>query len=148
MLLPCIVNHVSLLLSYRNSPIEQYHSPEELQAGSAEPLPLQSHQFPLRPIIISTRSQQQLHNSPATSSEQQQLRERSIEQYNNINSYLRSLHVMRYGDPEQDERWWERLRNDDIAMDMDDDDNQDTSEYASINSVLRQAFLARHGHES
>jgi hypothetical protein len=96
-------------------------------------------------MIISTRSQQ-LHNSPATPSEQP-LSESSIEQYNNINTYLRSLHVIRYGDPEQDERWWERDRNDDIAMDMDDDDNRDTSEYADINSVLRQAFLARHAHE-
>ncbi|KAI9289858.1 hypothetical protein BC943DRAFT_312764 [Umbelopsis sp. AD052] len=134
-------NHTLVFLVLRNSPTEQYHSPEELKVESAEPPP--SHLFPLRPMIISTRSQQ-LHNSPATPSEQQ-LTESSIEQYNNINSYLRSLRVMRYGDPEQDERWWEKDGNDELAMDM--DDNQDTSEYASINNVLRQAFLARHAHE-
>ncbi|KAH8553700.1 hypothetical protein BGW37DRAFT_268945 [Umbelopsis sp. PMI_123] len=132
---------------YRNSPSEQYHSHEDQKAGSNEPRATTPHHFPLRPIIISTRSQIP-HNSPATESpSQQQPSDQNIQQYSHINSYLHSLRVIRYGDPEQDERWWEKDHNDeDVAMDMDEDD-QDTSKYASINSVLRQAFLARRAHE-
>ena len=98
-----------------------------------------THHFALRPMIISTRSQAPTSTEAQRLVESQQTVETSSEYYNSINSYLHSLHVKRYGDPEEHERWWER-END--TMDMDDE--SDTKAYAAINSVLRQAFLRRH----
>jgi hypothetical protein len=93
-------------------------------------------------MIISTRSQAANGLSPAEALQPDTV-EPSSQQYNHINSYLHSLHVMRHGNPEEHERWWEKENEtEQVAMDMDDE--PDTSQYANINSVLRQAFLTRH----
>lgn len=65
--------------------------------------------------------------------------------YANINGILYSAHVERFGDPETRESWWQQ--NEDIEMGEEEAEEQDTisnNEYNSVNSVLRQAFLARH----
>ncbi|KAG2236696.1 hypothetical protein INT48_000693 [Thamnidium elegans] len=61
---------------------------------------------------------------------------RPLTSYENINGLLNSVHIERFGDPEVRESWWQQQ---DIEM---TDDNSNT-EYSSMNSVLRQAFLHR-----
>lgn len=53
--------------------------------------------------------------------------------YRDINEFLHAVHVMRHGNPELRERWWEHQEN-----------PADTPyDYQAANAVLRQAFLQR-----
>ncbi|KAI8638566.1 hypothetical protein BD408DRAFT_485392 [Parasitella parasitica] len=56
--------------------------------------------------------------------------------YSRVNGMLHNLHVLRFGDPEARESWWE-----DQDQDMDMEEISD--EYSAANSILRQAFLKR-----
>ncbi|MBM6387610.1 MAG: hypothetical protein JSY10_27125 [Paenibacillus sp.] len=80
----------------------------------------------LKSICISTKTE-----GPVM-----QATHRPLTSYENINGLLNSVHIERFGDPEVRESWWQQQ---DIEM---TDDNSNT-EYSSMNSVLRQAFLHR-----
>ncbi|RCH93962.1 hypothetical protein CU097_009365 [Rhizopus azygosporus] len=56
--------------------------------------------------------------------------------YENVNRVLHSIHVERFGNPEERERWWEQ-EGKDIEMEEVND------YYTTNNSILRQAFLER-----
>ncbi|KAI8090356.1 hypothetical protein BDF21DRAFT_377283 [Thamnidium elegans] len=91
------------------------------------PLQPPSQQQPvLKSICISTKTE-----GPVM-----QATHRPLTSYENINGLLNSVHIERFGDPEVRESWWQQQ---DIEM---TDDNSNT-EYSSMNSVLRQAFLHR-----
>ncbi|KAI8145560.1 hypothetical protein BJV82DRAFT_604190 [Fennellomyces sp. T-0311] len=66
-------------------------------------------------------------------------------EYSQINELLHTVHVMRHGDPEARESWWEHSGNVDINMDEDTRIAAATG-YESVNAALRQAFLQRHHH--
>lgn len=92
------------------------------------PPPLQQQQPPvLKSICISTRTE-----GPV-----QQATHRPLTSYENINGILNSVHIERFGDPEVRESWWQQHQDTEMT-----DDNSNT-EYSSMNSVLRQAFLHR-----
>ncbi|KAL9555488.1 hypothetical protein MBANPS3_002335 [Mucor bainieri] len=80
---------------------------------------------PLASISISTKT-----GSSIPSAHQ------PLPDYSHVNGMLHSLHVQRFGDPESRESWWE-AQNQDIDMEETND------EYATANSILRQAFLQR-----
>ncbi|KAK4518763.1 uncharacterized protein ATC70_008985 [Mucor velutinosus] len=86
----------------------------------------------LETISISTKTDSSippsLHSSPTT--------HQPLSDYSHVNGMLHSLHVQRFGDPESRESWWE-------SQDQDIDMEETNDEYATANSVLRQAFLQR-----
>lgn len=63
-----------------------------------------------------------------------------------MNDMLYSIHVERYGDPEERESWWKNNEVD--SMDIDSEQcqiNDATNQYyTASNSMLKQAFLERH----
>ncbi|KAG2222451.1 hypothetical protein INT45_013364 [Circinella minor] len=95
-------------------------------------------------------------------------------QYNQINDLLHQIHVMRYGDPELRERWWEQEQQrqqeeynhhynyqqqqqqqqlkQEIQMNeyiqQGGREEETGTIYESANATLRQAFLQRHHHHA
>ncbi|KAI9268062.1 hypothetical protein BDA99DRAFT_558244 [Phascolomyces articulosus] len=73
-------------------------------------------------------------------------------EYNEINDLLYQVHVMRYGDPELRERWWEgqveqqQQQQVKQVYSMGGYNRSDMPMYESANATLRQAFLQRHHH--
>ncbi|KAI7878783.1 hypothetical protein K492DRAFT_208714 [Lichtheimia hyalospora FSU 10163] len=80
-------------------------------------------------------------------------------EYNHVNRVLNKIHVHRYGDPEEQEGWWEAEENTNMkevmvldeeggeSNEKDTDDIQpmeDVSFYMAANTILREAFLQRH----
>ncbi|EIE77175.1 hypothetical protein RO3G_01879 [Rhizopus delemar RA 99-880] len=60
-----------------------------------------------------------------------------VSEYEKVNQVLHSIHVERFGDPEERESWWE----DDVEMEEVND------YYQTNNFILRQAFLERQMHK-
>ncbi|GAN08712.1 hypothetical protein MAM1_0219d08227 [Mucor ambiguus] len=92
------------------------------------PLPPKS----LASISISTKTNSSIPSSIHASLSTHQ----PLPDYSHVNGMLHSLHVQRFGDPESRESWWE-------AQDQDIDMEETNDEYATANSILRQAFLQR-----
>ncbi|GAA5811621.1 hypothetical protein MFLAVUS_005061 [Mucor flavus] len=100
--------------------------------------PLQSPPPPqppmLKSICISTRTE-----GPV-----QQATHRPLTSYENINGILNSVHIERFGDPEVRESWWQQQQQQQQQQqDTEMTDDTSNTEYSSMNSVLRQAFLHR-----
>jgi hypothetical protein len=93
----------------------------------------------LKPICISTKtfSPSETPQSFISTNQSSQL------DYRHVNDMLYSIHVERFGDPEERESWWE---NDSMDIDNEEIQSSDTANeyYAASNSTLRQAFLERH----
>ncbi|RUS21870.1 hypothetical protein BC937DRAFT_91221 [Endogone sp. FLAS-F59071] len=118
----------------------------------------------LQPFRISTRtaSQSQPYQAPSPPTPPT-LSDAVANTYGNINQFLYSVHVTRHGDPEQNERWWENEITG--ASGGQSDGNHQmasssalasstsaastalpaTEQYNDINSLLKEAFLQRHG---
>ncbi|OAD04369.1 hypothetical protein MUCCIDRAFT_161118 [Mucor lusitanicus CBS 277.49] len=86
----------------------------------------------LETISISTKTDASIPSSAQSSPSTHQ----PLPDYSHVNGLLHSLHVQRFGDPESRESWWE-------AQDPDIDMEETNDEYATANSILRQAFLQR-----
>ncbi|SAM08978.1 hypothetical protein [Absidia glauca] len=71
------------------------------------------HESPEAPSnALSKRSKMQHERStPELSLETLSLHEQPYSTYSAMNRYLRKVHVERFGDPEQRERWWEQKDN-------------------------------------
>ncbi|KAI9490929.1 hypothetical protein BDB00DRAFT_526800 [Zychaea mexicana] len=79
-------------------------------------------------------------------------------QYNQINELLHTVHVMRFGNPESRESWWDRReeeggrqqegqeQQEDVQMGDYLSPSEASTAYESVNATLRQAFLQRHNH--
>jgi hypothetical protein len=79
--------------------------------------------------------------------QQQFFNNNTMTDYENINGILYNAHVERHGDPERRESWWQEQQDVDMDENINNNNNNNnTSEYNAMNSVLRQAFLQRHGH--
>lgn len=66
-----------------------------------------------------------------------------------MNDMLYSIHVERFGDPEERESWWENEQIDSMDIDSEEIQPNDAANeyYAASNSMLRQAFMERHLHQ-
>lgn len=117
----------------------------------------------LQSFRISTRTTTQSQPYPPSPPPPPTLSDAVANTYGNINQFLYSVHVARHGDPEQNGLWWENETTG--ASGGQSDRNQQvasssalasstsaasiaspaTEQYNDINSLLREAFLQRHG---
>ena len=117
--------------------------------------------------------EEELNHEPTTTTNQDAMLKSFVistkknTQYNQINDLLHQIHIMRYGDPELRERWWEQEQQQqqqeyhqhyhyyqqqhkqEIQMSgyiqhQQQQEEEAGTRYESANATLRQAFLQRH----
>jgi hypothetical protein len=138
-------------------PTLPYHAHQTKQEQQQEQQQ-QYHQSFLGPISISTKTDNSyisLTEAAAAAATMAGATPLSATDYENINGVLYSAHVERFGDPETRERWWQETEDIEMGEEgqevgeegqevAEEQDSISNNEYNSVNSVLRQAFLARY----